>query len=118
MVQLLLNIQKHEPRTYQLAPPTNKSDPITQCCANRGETKNRTNNQSSGGGSSVSGWRAGCRRGPATDAAAAAAAAAAGCLSCLPEYPHSPPQLADSLFCVIGHLSPPGHMTPDYSFLP
>jgi len=64
----------------------------------------------------VSGWRAGCRRGPATDAAAAAAAAAAGCLSCLPEYPHSPPQLADSLFFVIGHLSPPGHMTPDYSF--
>ena len=64
----------------------------------------------------MSGWRAGCRRGPATDAASAAAAAAAGCLSCLPEYPHSPPQLADSLFCVIGHLSPPGHMTPDYSF--
>ena len=51
MVQLLLNIQKHEPRTYQPAPPANKSDPITQCCANRGETKNRTNNQSSGGGS-------------------------------------------------------------------
>jgi len=45
-VQLLLNIRKHVPHSR-----ANESDPITQCCANRGgETKkNRTNNQTRGG---------------------------------------------------------------------